>query len=99
MSPPPVPPLPSFHHTYSNYENVPKTPTLSDAMSGSIDPFQNRISVSTPQSSSSRINGDVALTPTYSVYTPNPSNPHSSMVPQTPITSGPNQAKNSIKLQ
>ncbi|KAG6438600.1 hypothetical protein O3G_MSEX000083 [Manduca sexta] len=47
----------------------------------------------------SQITGEVALTPTHSSFTPQPVNPHTSMVAVTPVTSGTNQAKNSIKLQ
>lgn len=57
------------------------------------------MSATTQSSSQSRINGDVALTPTHSSYTPHTSNPHSSMTAITPMASGSNQAKNSIKIQ
>lgn len=43
-----------------------------------------------------RILGDVALTPTNRSFTPNP---HNALAPMTPVHSGPNQAKSSIKIQ
>ncbi|CAH0750217.1 unnamed protein product [Diatraea saccharalis] len=43
--------------------------------------------------------GEVALTPTHNSLTPHTSNPHSSMTAVTPLASGSNQAKNSIKFQ
>ncbi|KAJ8730825.1 hypothetical protein PYW08_002238 [Mythimna loreyi] len=58
-------------------------------------------SVATPAmpSSQSYIAGEVALTPTHSHFTPQAINPHSAMTAITPMVSGTDQAKNSIKVQ
>ncbi|XP_013178056.1 PREDICTED: TATA-box-binding protein-like [Papilio xuthus] len=45
------------------------------------------------------IMGDVSLTPTHRIFTPQTSNPHNAMVAITPIATETSQAKNSIKLQ
>lgn len=49
----------------------------------------------------SKISGDIAFTPTHSAFTPShgSQNPHATLTAQTPIASGPDQAKSSIKLQ
>lgn len=100
MSPPPVPPM---HQSYSHYNAQSASIPSGDSSSALIEALSNKNTPNidrmplTPQPS--RISGEVALTPTYSIYTPNVSNPHSSIIPQTPMSSGPNQAKNSIKLQ
>lgn len=48
-----------------------------------------------------KISGDIAFTPTHSAFTPShgSQNPHATLAAQTPIASGPDQAKSSIKLQ
>lgn len=46
-----------------------------------------------------RVNGEVALTPTHSSFTPHAMNPHNSMTAITPMASGSSQARNSVKLQ
>lgn len=50
-------------------------------------------------SSQSYVAGEVALTPTHSSCTPQAVNPHSAMTAITPMVSGTNQARNSIKVQ
>ncbi|CAH0581266.1 unnamed protein product [Chrysodeixis includens] len=50
-------------------------------------------------SSQSFVAGEVALTPTHSSFTPQAVNPHSAMTAITPMASGTNQARNSIKVQ
>ncbi|CAH0407002.1 unnamed protein product [Chilo suppressalis] len=57
------------------------------------------ISSAMQSSNQLRINGEVALTPTHSSLTPHTTNPHSSMTAITPMASGSNQARNSIKFQ
>lgn len=54
---------------------------------------------STQPLSQPQIVGPVALTPTHSLLTPQPVNPHSSMAAVTPMASGTTEAKNSIKIQ
>lgn len=75
-----------------NSTNMNHTPVLCRA-SGS--------SLTTPAmpTSQSHIAGDVALTPTHSTFTPQAINPHSAMTAITPMVSGTDQAKNSIKVQ
>uniref|UniRef100_A0A2A4IZC2 TATA-box-binding protein n=1 Tax=Heliothis virescens TaxID=7102 RepID=A0A2A4IZC2_HELVI len=61
----------------------------------------SRESITTPAmpTSQSLIAGEVALTPTHSSFTPQAVNPHSAMTAITPMVSGTDQAKNSIKVQ
>lgn len=58
-------------------------------------------SLTTPAmpTSQSYIAGEVALTPTHSSFTPQAINPHSAMTAITPMVSGTDQARNSIKVQ
>ncbi|XP_047509641.1 TATA-box-binding protein [Pieris napi] len=61
-------------------------------------PSQNN-PTETQVSSQTRIVGEVSLTPTNRSFTPQILNPHSSMVPITPMASAASQVKSSIKLQ
>ncbi|KAJ0175610.1 hypothetical protein K1T71_008769 [Dendrolimus kikuchii] len=60
--------------------------------------FENK-SISSTSSYQHTISGEVSHTPTNSSFTPVLVNPHNSMNAMTPVASGPNLAKNSIKLQ
>lgn len=73
-----------------NLNNMAQTPTESGS---------NYSLLTTPLISQNRIPGEVSLTPTHSAFTPQVVNPHSSMTTLTPMVSGSNQAKNSIKVQ
>lgn len=76
----------------STISNVTQTPTQSGPSSSSL--------LTTPiLNSQNRIPGEVALTPTHSAFTPQSVNPHSSMTALTPMASGSNQAKNSVRVQ
>lgn len=80
------------HTNNENNRNVNLTPTQCGTSSSSI-------TNQAMPSSQSFIAGDVALTPTHSSFTPQALNPHSAMTAITPMVSGTNQAKNSIKVQ
>lgn len=72
--------------------NMPQTPLQAGASTSAL--------LKTPiLSSQNCIPGEVALTPTHSTVTPQAVNPHSSMSALTPMVSGTNQARNSIKVQ
>ncbi|XP_075974768.1 uncharacterized protein LOC142975665 [Anticarsia gemmatalis] len=94
-------------NNYSNKVSVISTVSsqLSNAASNNIaqTPAQygtSNSSLSTPiPSMSNRIAGDVTLTPNHSAFTPQSVNPHSSMTALTPMVSGTNQARNSIRVQ
>lgn len=59
----------------------------------------NRSIASTASSHPLTISGEVSYTPTNSSFTPQLMNPHNFMTAMTPVASGPNLVKNSIKLQ
>ncbi|KAH9632314.1 hypothetical protein HF086_010239 [Spodoptera exigua] len=75
----------------SSTTNPTQTPTQCGTHSSVITP-----AISTSQS---LITGEVALTPTHSTFTPQSINPHSAMTAITPMVSGTDQARSSIKVQ
>lgn len=77
----------------SEMYSTPKTPIKAQNFS------KEDAGVSGTNLSSQVVNGDVALTPTNSSFTPQPLNPHNSMTALTPMPSASTQAKSSIKLQ
>ncbi|CAH2108118.1 unnamed protein product [Euphydryas editha] len=54
---------------------------------------------STPHMIQPHLSGEVTLTPTHRSFTPQTTNPHSSMAAITPVASAISQAKSSIKFQ
>ncbi|CAB3223590.1 unnamed protein product [Arctia plantaginis] len=91
-------------HKESVTNSIAKQVSNGDAKRDAPTPTQsvpsNSSLVATPVlTSQNRIPGEVALTPTHSAFTPHTLNPHSSMTALTPMVSGSNQAKNSIKVQ
>ncbi|XP_035458093.2 uncharacterized protein LOC118281588 [Spodoptera frugiperda] len=71
--------------------NPGQTPTQSGTYTSVITPAMS--------TSQSLIAGEVALTPTHSNFTPQSVNPHSAMTAITPMVSGTDQARSSIKVQ
>lgn len=87
----------------SNFISVDHNRQLTSTISTPLQRIENahveNKSISSASSHQHTISGEVSHTPTNSSFTPLLVNPHSSMNAMTPVASGPNLAKNSIKLQ
>lgn len=91
----------SFQVSTSNYSTneISKTPNLDHGRSNTEKPYLDSHELQSTPQGSSHTAGEVVLTPSYSAFTPQLGNPHSTLTAHTPMASGPSQAKNSIKIQ